>query len=207
MRELTTPISDQTVRDLPVGETIELSGVVVTGRDMVHKWLVETFIKKTRKPVGDDLQVYDAIRPLFDGGVIYHCGPVVAGMDTGDYRFIAAGPTTSMREEAYQADVLKHFNLKGVIGKGGMGEKTLAACHEVSSVYFNAVGGAAVLIASTVKKVLAVHKLEFGSPEAIWVIEVERLPLVVTMDAHLHNLHQNIKAKSSAVLDDLLNRH
>jgi fumarate hydratase subunit beta len=207
MREITTPLSDQAIRDLPIGETIELSGVIVTGRDMVHKWLVETFIKKTRQPAGDDLQVYDAIRPLLDGGVIYHCGPVVAGLDTGDYRFIAAGPTTSMREEAYQADVLKHFNLKGVIGKGGMGEKTLAACHEVPSVYFHAVGGAAVLIASTVKKVLAVHKLEFGSPEAIWVIEVERLPLVVTMDAHLHNLHKDIKTKSSAVLDELIDRH
>lgn len=207
MREMTTPLSDQTIRNLAIGETVELSGVIVTGRDMVHKWLAETFIYKTRTPTGDDLQVYEAIRPLLDGGVIYHCGPVVAGLDTGDYRFIAAGPTTSMREEAYQAGILRHFNLKGVIGKGGMGAGTLAACQKVPSVYFHAVGGAAVLIASTVKKVLAVHKLEFGSPEAIWVIEVERLPLVVSMDAHLHNLHQNIKTKSSAVLDELIDRH
>jgi len=121
MREINLPISDDAIRSLNVGEPVVLSGVMMTGRDAVHKWMIETFIKKTREPQGDDLEVYEAIKPILNGGVIYHCGPVVAGLDTGNYRFVAAGPTTSIREEPYQGDVMRHFNLKGVIGKGGMG--------------------------------------------------------------------------------------
>src|SRR5512140_3869838 len=115
--------------------------------------MVETFIKKTRQPSAEDLQVYEAIKPLFNGGAIYHCGPVVAGLDTKQYRFVAAGPTTSTREEPYQGDVMRHFNLQAVIGKGGMGKKTLDACKEVPGVYLHAIGGAASLIAQTVVKV------------------------------------------------------
>ena len=109
-------------------------------------------------PQGDDLEVYEALKPILNGGVIYHCGPVVSGLDTKQYRFVAAGPTTSIREEPYQADVMQHFNLKGVIGKGGMGGKTLKACQEVPAVYFHAIGGAATLIAQTVTRVLGVYK-------------------------------------------------
>ena len=127
MREITIPIDDETIRSLKVGDPVALSGVMITGRDVVHKWLIETFIKKTRAPQGEDLQVYEALKPILAGGVIYHCGPVVSGLDTKQYKFVAAGPTTSIREEPYQADVMKHFNLKGVIGKGGMGAKTLKA--------------------------------------------------------------------------------
>jgi len=122
MREITIPINDETIRELKVGEPVLLSGVMMTGRDAVHKWMIETFVKKIREPQGDDLEVYEAIKPLLNGGIIYHCGPVVSGLDTKDYKFVAAGPTTSAREEPYQADVMKHFNAKGVIGKGGMGE-------------------------------------------------------------------------------------
>ncbi|RMF43078.1 MAG: fumarate hydrolyase [Anaerolineae bacterium] len=204
MRELTLPISDETIRSLHVGETVALSGVMMTGRDAVHKWMIDTFIKKTRQPTEDDLKVYEAIKPLLDGGVIYHCGPVVAGVDTGNYRFVAAGPTTSIREEPYQGDVMRHFNLKGVIGKGGMGPKTLQACQEVPAVYFHAVGGAASLIAQSVKRVITVHKLDFGVPEAMWVIEVEKFPVVVTMDAHGQSLHVKVQEKAQHVLETLL---
>jgi len=138
------------------------------------------------------------------GGAIYHCGPVVAGLDTRDYRFVAAGPTTSTREEPYQGDVMRHFNLKGVIGKGGMGKKTLAACQEVPGVYLHAIGGAATLIAETVTRVLAVYKLDFGVPEAMWVIEVKDFPAVVTMDSHGGSLHARIEADSKAALERLL---
>ena len=93
-----------------------------------------------------------AIKPLLAGSVIYHCGPVVAGLDTKQYKFVAAGPTTSIREEPFQGDVMRHFDIKGVIGKGGMGARTLAACQEVPGVYFHAIGGAASLIAQTVEK-------------------------------------------------------
>ena len=117
---------------------------------------------------------------------------------------MAAGPTTSIREEPYQGDVMRHFKVKGVIGKGGMGPKTLAACQEVPGVYLHAVGGAASLIAQTVKRVLGVYKLDFGVPEAMWVIEVKDFPAVVTMDAHGASQHAVIEQRSRAVLEGLL---
>jgi fumarate hydratase class I len=204
MREITIPIRDETILSLKVGEPVALTGVMITGRDVVHKWLIETFIKKTRLPQGEDLQVYEALKPILAGGVIYHCGPVVSGLDTKQYKFVAAGPTTSIREEPYQADVMKHFNLKGVIGKGGMGARTLKGCQDVPGVYFHAIGGAATLIAQSVTKVLGVYKLDFGVPEAIWVIEVKDFPVVVTMDAHGQSLHQVVEENSARVLAALL---
>jgi fumarate hydratase class I len=177
---------------------------MITGRDAAHKWMIDTFIKKVRHPEGDDLETYEALKKLLDGGIIYHCGPVVAGLDTKDYRFVAAGPTTSIREEPYQGDVMRHFNLKGVIGKGGMGAKTLQACQEAPGVYLHAIGGAASLIAQTVVKVHGVHKLSFGVPEAMWVIEVKDFPAVVTMDAHGQSQHQVIEERSRAALEKLL---
>jgi fumarate hydratase class I len=204
MRELTTPLSNEAVRSLKVGDPVALSGVMVTGRDAVHKWMVDTFIKKTRPPQGDDLEVYEAIKPLLAGSVIYHCGPVVAGLDTKQYRFVAAGPTTSSREEPYQGDVMRHFNIRGVIGKGGMGPQTLAACQEVPGVYLHAIGGAASLIAQTVTRVLDVYKVDFGVPEALWVIEVKDFPAVVTMDAHGGSLHAVVEQNSRIMLEELL---
>ncbi len=204
MRSLNMPLSDETIRSLKVGDPILLSGIMITGRDAAHKWMVDTFIKKTREPAGDDLEVYSAIKPLLNGSVIYHCGPVVAGLDTKQYKFVAAGPTTSIREEPYQGMVMEHFNVKGVIGKGGMGPKTLAACAEVPGVYLHAIGGAASLIAQTVKRVLGVYKLDFGVPEAMWVTEIKDFPVVVTMDAHMGSLHVSVEEHSRAVLKELL---
>ena len=204
MHELSIPISDEEIRSLKVGDSVTLTGVLVTGRDAVHKWMIDTFIAKTRAPQGDDLDVYAAIKPILDGSLIYHCGPVVAGLDTGDYEFVAAGPTTSIREEPYQGDVMRHFNLKGVIGKGGMAGQTLKACGEVPAVYFHAIGGAATLIAQSVKKVLGVHKLDFGVPEAIWVLQVEKFPVVVTMDSRGGSIHAEVEARSKAALEGLL---
>ena len=203
-KQLTFPISDADILALHVGDSVILSGVMITGRDAVHKWLADTFIKKTRQPTQEDLEVYRAIQPILNGGAIYHCGPVVGGLATQQYRFVAAGPTTSIREEPYQGDIMHHFNLKGVIGKGGMAGKTLKACQEVPAVYFHAIGGAASLIAESVQRVLGVHKLEFGVPEAIWVIEVKDFPVVVTMDAHGVSLHEAVRKHSQEVLDQLL---
>jgi len=204
MQSVNIPISDEVIRSLKVGDPVALNGVMVTGRDTVHKWIIETFIKKTREPHDDDLEVYEAIKPLLASGVIYHCGPVVAGLDTKQYKFVAAGPTTSIREEPYQADVMKHFNIKGVIGKGGMGAKTLKGCQEVPGVYFHAIGGAATYIAQSVTKVLDVYKYDFGVPEAMWVIEVKDFPVVVTMDAHGRSLHKVVEEQSGKVLAKLL---
>ncbi len=204
MREVKIPISDDVIRSFKVGDPVGLTGVMVTGRDTVHKWMIETFIRKTRPPQGDDLEVYAAIKPILNDGAIYHCGPVVAGLDTKQYKFVAAGPTTSIREEPYQAEVMKHFNIRGVIGKGGMGVKTLKGCQEVPGVYFHAIGGAASLIAQTVQRVIGVHKYDFGVPEAMWVIEVKDFPVVVTMDAHGQSLHAVIERESHKVLEKLL---
>jgi fumarate hydratase class I len=204
MHSLNIPIEDESIRELKVGEPVALSGIVLTGRDAVHKWMIDTFIRKTRPPVGDDEEVYAAIKPLLKGGVIYHCGPVVAGLDSKDYRFVAAGPTTSIREEPYQGEVMHHFNIKGVIGKGGMAGKTLAACQEVPGVYLHAIGGAASLIAQSVQRVVEVFKLDFGVPEAIWVIEVKDFPVVVTMDSHGNSLHAEVERTSKENLEQLL---
>ncbi len=204
MRSLNIPLGDEDIRSLKMGDPVLLNGIMITGRDAAHKWMVDTFIKQTRSPQGDDLEVYEAIKPLLAGGVIYHCGPVVGGLDTKQYRFVAAGPTTSIREEPYQGMVMKHFNGKGVIGKGGLGPKTLAACPEVPGVYLHAIGGAASLIAQTVVRVLGVYKYDFGVPEAMWVTEVKDFPAVVTMDSHGQSLHVSVEAHSKAVLQELL---
>ena len=204
MKTLRIPIPKEAILGLKVGDPVMLSGIVLTGRDAVHKWMIDTFIRKTRAPEGDDQAVYDAILPMLDAGAIYHCGPVVAGLDSGAYRFVAAGPTTSIREEPYQAEVMQHFNLRAVIGKGGMGPKTSQACQQVPAVYLHAIGGAASLIAQSVQQVQAVYKLEFGVPEAIWVIQVEDFPAVVTMDAQGDSLHAEVEEHSKQVLENLL---
>ena len=204
MKNLSLPISDEAIRDLHVGDPVLLNGIMVTGRDAAHKWMMETFIKKTKPASDADLKTYETLKTLLNGAVIYHCGPVVAGLESKEYKFIAAGPTTSIREEPYQAAVMEHFNLKGVIGKGGMGAKTLEGCKKTPGVYFHAIGGAASFIAQSVVKVLDVHKLEFGVPEAMWVIEVKDFPVVVTMDSHGQSQHDVIEQSSRAVLDDLL---
>ncbi len=202
--KLTTPISNEQVRALHVGDTVSLNGIMVTGRDAIHKFLVESFIN--RSPSAEEAELYAEIKRLLNGSVIYHCGPVVKKDQHGVYSFVAAGPTTSIREEPYQAEVIRHFNVKGVIGKGGMAGRTLRACQEDGAVYLHAIGGAATLIAQSVKEVLAVHKLEFGVPEAMWVIRVEDFPVVVTMDSHNQSIHQQIETLSKQKLEELLQR-
>lgn len=191
MIKLKTPISEEEIRKLKVGDTVSLSGVIVTGRDQAHKLMVE------EKP--------EFIRDTLKESVIYHCGPVVKQAEDGTWSFVSAGPTTSMREEPYQADVVCEYRLRGVIGKGGMGPKTAEGLKKCGAVYFHAVGGAGTLIANSVKKVVTVHKLEeFGTPEAFWVIEVEDFPLVVTMDAHGKSIHKDILEKSQKIAEEIM---
>ncbi len=201
---LTVPISEEEIRSLHVGDTVYLSGVIVTGRDAAHKYIVETFIRSAAVPESERA-LYDELRRLLAGSAIYHCGPVVRQREDGRWEFVAAGPTTSIREEPYQADVIAHFRLRGVIGKGGMGPRTLRACQEHGAAYLHAVGGAATLIADAVKEVLTVYKKdEFGVPEAFWVIRVENLPLVVTMDSHGRSIHEEVRTVSEEHLRQLL---
>ena len=179
---LETPLSEADVRKLKVGDVVLLNGVVFTGRDAVHKYLHE----------GGEL---DVIRD----GVIYHCGPVVLEKD-GERKVMAAGPTTSIREEPYQADIIEKFGIKAVIGKGGMGAKTQKACQEHGAVYLHAIGGAAQIYAQCIKRVLSVRLEEFGSPEAVWELEVENFPAVVTIDSHGNNLQQVVADRSRELL-------
>ena len=192
MIKLRKPIPEDDIRKLEVGDTVLLSGTIVTARDQAHKLMVE------EKP--------DFIRDVLKESVIYHCGPVVKQDEKGEWKFVSAGPTTSAREEPYQTDVIGEYNVRGVIGKGGMGQKTADGLKKYGAVYMHAVGGAGTLIANAVKKVHTVHKLEeFGTPEAFWVIEVEDFPLVVTMDSHGGSLHKEILEKSSKIADELIN--
>jgi fumarate hydratase subunit beta len=200
--KLTVPIDEKLIRSLKIGDQVLVSGVMFTGRDAAHKYMKENFIAGACPP--SERPVYEILKSGLAGGVIYHCGPVVKKRPDGKYEFVAAGPTTSIREEPYQADVIQHFGLRGVIGKGGMGAKTLAACKTHGAVYLHAIGGAATLIAGSVKEVIAVHKLDFGVPEAFWQIRVEDFPCVVTMDSHGQSLHDEVQAVSDAKLRELL---
>lgn len=189
MIQLETPFTEEKIRALKVGDMVEISGTLFTGRDAVHKWLHEG----NTPPVS------------FKDGIIYHCGPVVI-KKKGKWVVTAAGPTTSIREEPYQAEIIEKHGLRAVIGKGGMGEKTLAACQKFGCVYLHAIGGAAQVLAETIQEVLNVHGLEqFGSPEAIWELKVKNFPVVVTIDSHGASLHRDIEAKSKANLMVALN--
>ena len=191
MKRLTTPISEADIRSLKVGDEVLLNGRVILSRDIGHKYMVE------QKP--------DWLRPLLKEAVIYHCGPVVAKHADGHWSFVSAGPTTSSREEPYQADVLETYTVRGVIGKGGMGAKTSKALGQVGGCYFHATGGAGALLAERVKRVVDVKMLEeFGSPEAFWIIEVEDFPLVVTMDSHGGSLHEQVASASQDRAKELM---
>lgn len=183
---LKAPVFEEQIRSLKVGDVVLIEGTIHTGRDEIHKYLMH----------------HDAPIDL-QGGIVYHCGPVMLKDDEG-WHVKAAGPTTSSREEPYQADIIKKFGIRAVIGKGGMGPKTLAGLQESGAVYLNAIGGAAQYYARSVKSVTGVDLLEqFGIPEAMWHLEVEGFPAIVTMDAHGNSLHQDVEQVSLLKLEDL----
>ena len=187
MIKLSFPFNEEKIRALKVGDEVLISGVIHTGRDAVHKYLHEG----GKLPPGVSLR----------DGILYHCGPVVMKQDDGSWKATAAGPTTSIREEPYQAQIIRDFGIRGVIGKGGMGDKTVAACKKFGCVYLHAVGGAAQVLAECIKKVRNVFFYEkFGAPEAIWEFEVVDFPAVVTIDAQGNSLHKEVFARSQAEL-------
>ena len=187
MVKLKTPCDEALIRSLKVGDPVEISGTLFTGRDAVHKYLHEG----GKLPPGVNLR----------NGILYHCGPVVMKDESGHWKVTAAGPTTSIREEPYQGQIIKEFGIRGVIGKGGMGDRTLAACKESGCVYLHAVGGAAQVLAECIKSVRNVYMMEkFGAPEAIWELEVEGFPCVVTMDANGNSLHKEVFEASQQAL-------
>jgi len=182
---LTSPISEEQIRSLRVGDVVLLNGMMYTGRDSVHSYLM-----KHDPPV--DLQ----------GGILYHCGPVVL-KDGDGWKMMAAGPTTSIREEPYQGEVIRKFGVRAVIGKGGMGPKTLAALKDAGAVYLSAIGGAAQFYARCVEQVTGVSLLEFGVPEAMWHMQVRDFPCIVTMDSHGNSLHKDVETESAKQLATL----
>jgi fumarate hydratase subunit beta len=190
MTRVDIPVDEKEIRKLKVGEDVELYGTIVTARDAAHKFMVENWP--------------EFVAPLVKDGAIYHCGPVMKKKGK-EWQVVAAGPTTSIREEPYEAKVMKHYDVRIIIGKGGMGDQTLKACKELGAVYLHAIGGAAVQLAQSMKKVKEVHMLdEFGVPEAFWVCEVEGFRGVITMDASGKSLHKKILRQSKSAYRNLL---
>jgi fumarate hydratase, class I len=183
---LRAPLDEGTVRALKVGDVVVMSGPANTGRDAVHHHLMSH-----EPPV--DLR----------GSVLYHCGPVVKQQEDGSWTVTAAGPTTSVREEPYQAEIIGKYGIRAIIGKGGMGAKTLAGLSQHGAVYLNAIGGAAQFYARCIKKVEGVSLMEFGTPEAMWHLQLDSFPAIVTMDAHGNSLHTDVEASSAENLAKL----
>ena len=183
---LTAPVTEEQVRALKVGDVVLINGDMFTGRDNVHHYLMHN-------PAPVDM----------NGAVLYHCGPVMLKQND-KWTVKAAGPTTSSREEPYQADVIKNFGVRVVIGKGGMGAKTLAALKDFGAVYLNGIGGAAQFYARTVKEVKGVYLEQFGIPESMWHIRVEGFAAIVTMDSHGNSLHADVEKATGEELGKLL---
>ena len=179
---LTPPLTEAQMRALKVGDVVLITGEMFTGRDNVHHYLMHN-----PPPVN------------LNGAALYHCGPVMLRED-GKWMVKAAGPTTSSREEPYQADVIKRYGVRAVIGKGGMGPKTSAALKEFGAVYLNGIGGAAQYYARTVREVLGVYLEQFGIPESMWHLRVENFAAIVTMDAHGNSLHADVERATADAL-------
>ncbi len=189
---LKTPLTESDVRSLKVGDSVFITGNIFTGRDRIHNFL---FNKRPGK--GD-------IPFSIECGILYHCGPIIRKKEN-EYRFISGGPTTSSRLEMFEWQIIKEYGIRAIIGKGGMGEKTLAVLKEFGSVYLHTISGAAVYLADRVKRVMDVWKLdEFGEPEAMWFLEVEDFPAFVTMDAHGNSLHDDIKDRSVEMAKEIM---
>ncbi len=187
---LRPPLTEEQVRALKVGDVVLISGEMFTGRDAVHAHLMNN-------PPPVDMR----------GSVLYHCGPVMLKQTSGgkeEWTVKAAGPTTSSREEPYQADIIRNYGVRAVIGKGGMGKKTLAALKDSGAVYLNAIGGAAQFYARLIDKVLGVNWIDFGIPEAMWHLRVHDFPAIVTMDAHGNSLHATVEQETGANLEEVL---
>lgn len=183
---LTLPITEKQTRKLKLGDFVFLNGIIYTARDAAHKYLIEENPQKFKNKLKNT--------------AIYHCGPIVRKKGSA-YEIISAGPTTSIREEPYEWKVIKNYKIRAIIGKGGMGDKTIEACKRYGCVYLSAIGGAAAVLAKSIVKVINVYKLEFGIPEAIWEIEVKDFPAIVTIDSRGNSIHEKIyRISNSAIL-------
>jgi fumarate hydratase subunit beta len=181
---LTTPISEADIRKLKVNDTLYLSGTIVTSRDQAHRRALEYAEKNIPLPVN------------LEGLAVFHCGPIMR-KESDRWAVVAAGPTTSSRMEAFEPEFIERFKPRVIIGKGGMGEKTTKAMAKSGAIYAAFTGGAAVLAANVIKRVVNVEWLDLGMPEAMWVLEVNGFgPLVVAIDSFENNLLRDVAAKA-----------
>lgn len=170
MPSIQLPITADRVRTLRAGEEVTVSGRVLTAREAAHRLLAG--------------RVEPGVRAALEGRFVYHCGPVVAPDPAGGWRVLAAGASPSARIEPWEAEVIARYGVRGVIGRGGMGEATRAALRAHGAVYLEPAGGLAVTLARRVVRVHGVHLLdELGVTDAVWDLEVEAFPAIVTMDA------------------------
>lgn len=192
VKKINLPLTKKDALSFNAGDVVLINGMIVTGRDKIHKFLFHE--RPSKKDIPFNLS----------GTILYHCGPIVKKSDSG-YKIIASGPTTSIRVETYEHRIISSYGIRGVMGKGGMCERTLDAMKKNGCVYFHTIGGAAAYLADRVKRVVDVWKLEeFGVPEAMWLLEVENFPAIVTMDAHGRSLHNDIAKKSGSALKKLI---
>ena len=207
MRSLSIPVSEEEIRSLHAGDVVSLNGRLYTGRDKFHKFIAE----------GGELPVD------FSNGALYHCGPVCVGevekLKSGkvekcgdgvksgkveEWKVVAAGPTTSVRENAYEPLFIEKSGVRLIIGKGGMDAVTHEAMRKHGCVYIQAIGGAGAFYASCVRRVAGVSLLdEFGAAEAVWHFDVEDFRGIVAMDTHGRSLFEDTRCASSSVLDNL----
>jgi len=181
---LKTPISEEQVRKLKVNDTLYVTGTMVTARDEAHKRALDLHNNNKQLPIN------------LEGLALFHCGPIVKKVNN-KWTVVAAGPTTSSRMEPLQADFLKNFKVSLVIGKGGMGQKTVDAMQKCGAVYGAFTGGAAILAAKAIKQVKNVEWLDLGMPEALWILQIEDFgPLTVAIDTYGNNLFEDIQNKA-----------
>lgn len=181
---LKTPISEEQVRKLKVNDTLYVTGTMVTARDEAHKRALDLHNNNKQLPIN------------FEGLALFHCGPIVKKVNN-KWIVVAAGPTTSFRMEPLQADFLKNFKVRLVIGKGGMGQKTVDAMQKCGAVYGAFTGGAAILAAKAIKQVKNVEWLDLGMPEALWIMQIEDFgPLTVAIDTYGNNLFEDVQNKA-----------
>ena len=181
---LSSPMDEKTVRGLKAGQTVYLTGTVITGRDAMHmRALSQKDVKELR------------------GATLFHCGPIIVREKNG-WKVIAAGPTTSARMNSLAPEMIRRYGIRAVIGKGGMSDDVLKAMKDVGCVYLAAIGGAAVSLAEGLNKVTGVKWEDLGMAEAMWKFDAERLgPLIVAMDAHGNSLYNDVRKKTDAAIE------
>jgi fumarate hydratase subunit beta len=181
--KLETPISEEEIRKVKVNDVIYITGTIVTARDQAHRRALEYFKQGKALPIN------------LEGLAVFHCGPVV-DKEGDKWVAVAAGPTTSTRMDIFEDELIKNFKVRVVIGKGGMGKRTTDAMAKYGAVYGAFTGGAAILAAKAIKNVKSVEWLDLGTPEALWIFEVENFgPLAVAIDSHGNNLFLDVAKK------------